>query len=84
MLTAPQAKVLLQHNPEIIPIILGRSTHFEVVIDGEPIAPQRMTTPPQPRQFKTLTAACSYLRTFLAYRGDVSIRLIDDPMTGTG
>lgn len=84
MLTAPQAKVLLQHNAEIIPIILGRSTHFEVVIDGEPIAPQRMTTPPQPRQFKTLTAAYSYLRTFLAYRGDVSIRLIDDPMTGTG
>lgn len=83
MLTAPQAKVLLQHNPEIIPIILGRSTHFEVVIDGEPIAPQRMTTPPQARKFKTLGAAFSYLRNFLNYRGDVHIRLVD-PTTGTG
>lgn len=77
MLTAPVAKVLLQHNAEIIPIILGRSTHFEVVIDGEPIAPQRMTTPPTARKFKTLSAAYSYLRTFLDYRGDVSIRIKD-------
>ena len=84
MLTAPNAKVLLNHNPDLIPFILGFQSHFEIAIDGESIAPQRMTTPPQARQFKTLTAAYSYLRTFLDYRGDVFIRLIDDPMTGTG
>ena len=83
MLTAPQAKVLLNHNPDLIPFILGFQSHFEIAIDGESIAPQRMTTPPQARQFKTLTAAYSYLRTFLDYRGDVSIRLID-LTTGTG
>ena len=40
------------------------------------------------RQFKTLSAAYSYLRTYLEYRGDVSIRLLehttetdDDPPT---
>jgi len=43
-----------------------------------------MTTPPQARQFKTLTAAYSYLRNFLDYRDDVSIRLVDDPDAGTG
>ena len=83
MLTAPQAKVLLNHNPDLIPIILGFQNHFEIAIDGESIAPQRMTAPPQARQFKTLTAAYSYLRTFLDYRGDVFIRLIDQT-TGTG
>ena len=83
MITAPQAKVLLNHNPDLIPIILGFQNHFEIAIDGESIAHQRMTTPPQPRQFKTLTAAYSYLRKFLDYRGDVSIRL-SDPTTGTG
>ena len=83
MLTAPNAKVLLNHKPDLIPIILGFQSHFEIAIDGESIAPQRMTTPPQARQFKTLTAAYSYLRTFLDYRGDVFIRLID-PTTGTG
>ena len=57
--------------------------YFEIAIDGESIAPQRMTTPPQARQFKTLAAAYSYLRKFLDYRGDVSIRLID-LTTGTG
>ena len=84
MLTAPNAKVLLNHKPDLIPIILGFQSHFEIAIDGESIAPQRMTTPPQARQFKTLTAAYSYLRTFLDYRGDVSIRLFDDPDAGTG
>lgn len=84
MLTAPQAKVLLKHNPDLIPFILGCQNHFEIAINGESIAPQRMTTPPQPRQFKTLTAAYSYLRNFLDYRGDVSIRLVDDPDAGTG
>ena len=83
MLTAPNAKVLLNHKPDLIPIILGFQSHFEIAIDGESIAPQRMTTPPQARQFKTLAAAYSYLRTFLYYRGDVSIRLID-LTTGTG
>jgi hypothetical protein len=77
MLTAPQAKVLLNHNPDLIPIILGFQNHFEIAIDGESIAPQRMTTPPQARQFKTLGAAYSYLRTFLDYRRDVSIRIKD-------
>ena len=83
MLTAPNAKVLLNHKPDLIPIILGFQSHFEIAIDGESIAPQRMTAPPQARQFKTLTAAYSYLRTFLDYRGDVSIRL-SDLTTGTG
>ena len=77
MLTAPQAKVLLDYDPTLIPVILGCQNHFEIAIDGESIAAQRMTTPPQARQFKTLAAAYSYLRKFLDYRGDVSIRLID-------
>ena len=83
MLTAPQAKALLDYDPTLIPVILGCQNHFEIAIDGESIAPQRMTTPPQARQFKTLAAAYSYLRKFLDYRGDVSIRLID-LTTGTG
>ena len=84
MLTAPQAKVLLKHNSDLIPVILGCQNHFEITIDGESIAPQRMTAPPQARQFKTLAAAYSYLRNFLDYRCDVSIRLVDDPDAGTG
>jgi hypothetical protein len=32
---------------------------------------------PQARQFKTLSAAYSYLRTYVEYRGDVSIRLLE-------
>ena len=83
MLTAPQAKVLLDYDPTLIPVILGCQNHFEIAIDGESIAPQRMTAPPQARQFKTLAAAYSYLRKFLDYRGDVFIRLIDQT-TGTG
>ena len=83
MLTAPKAKVLLDYDPTLIPVILGCQNHFEIAIDGESIALQRMTTPPQARQFKTLAAAYSYLRKFLDYRGDVFIRLID-PTTGTG
>ena len=77
MLTAPQAKVLLNYDPTLIPVILGCQNHFEIAIDDKPIAPQRMTPPPQARQFKTLGAAYSYLRTFLDYRGDVSIRIKD-------
>ena len=83
MLTAPKAKVLLDYDPTLIPVILGCQNHFEIVIDGESIAPQRMTAPLQARQFKTLAAAYSYLRKFLDYRGDVFIRLIDQT-TGTG
>ena len=79
MITAPKAKVLLDYDPTLIPVILGCQNHFEIVINGDSIAPQRMTTPPQARQFKTLTAAYSYLRTFLDYRGDVHIRLVDEP-----
>ena len=83
MITAPVAKALLEHDPKLIPVILGCLNHFEIAIDDKQIAPQRMTTPPQARQFKTLAAAYSYLRKFLDYRGDVFIRLID-PTTGTG
>jgi len=73
MLTAPQAKVLLNHNPDLIPFILGFQSHFEIAIDGESIAPQRMTSPPQARQFKTLAAAYSYLRKFLDYERGITI-----------
>ena len=73
MLTAPVAKGILKHNPEIVPCIVQCSTHFEIFLDGEPIAPQRMTTPPTARKFKTLTAAYSYLRTFLEYEGGITI-----------
>ena len=83
MITAPKAKVLLDYDPTLIPVILGCQNHFEIVINGDSIAPQRMTAPPQARQFKTLAAAYSYLRKFLDYRGDVSIRLVD-PTTGAG
>ena len=82
MITAPVAKALLKHDPSIIPVIFECDGYFEIAI-GLPIAPQRMTSPPQARQFETLAAAYSYLRTFLDYRGDVYIRL-SDPTTGTG
>ena len=84
MLTAPTAKGLLEYDPSIIPLIFECDGYFEIAIGLQPIAPQRMTTPPQARQFKTLGAAYSYLRTFLDYRRDVSIRLVDEPPTGTG
>ena len=75
MLTAPIAKALLEHDPKLIPVILGCLTHLEIAIDDKPIAPQRMTTPPQARQFKTLGAAYSYLRNFLNYEGDITIHI---------
>ena len=89
MLSSSQAKSLLKHNSGLIPVIVGCQTHFEIAIDGQSIAPQRMSQTPQARQFKTLSAAYSYLRTYLEYRGDVSIRLLehttetddDDPPT---
>ena len=84
MINAPQAKALLKHDPSIIPVIFECDGYFEIAIGLQPIAPQRMTTPPQARQFKTLGAAYSYLTNFLNYRGDVHIRLVDEPPTGTG
>ena len=75
MITAPVAKALLEHDPKLIPVILGCLNHFEIAIDDKPIAPQRMTTPPQARQFKTLGAAYSYLRNFLEYEGDITIHI---------
>ena len=84
MINAPIAKALLEHDPKLIPVILGCLNHFEIAIDNKQIAPQRMTTPPTARQFKTLAAAYSYLRNFLNYRGDVHIRVVDEPPTGTG
>ena len=73
MITAPIAKALLEHDPKLIPVILGCLNHFEIAIDDKPIAPQRMTTPPQARQFKTLGAAYSYLRNFLDYERGITI-----------
>ena len=84
MINAPTAKGLLEYDPKLIPVILGCLNHFEIAIDNKQIAPQRMTTPPTARQFKTLAAAYSYLRNFLNYRGDVHIRVVDEPPTGTG
>ena len=77
MLNAPTAKTLLEYDPSIIPVIFECDGYFEIAIGLQPIAPQRMTTPPEARKFKTLAAAYSYLRTFLDYRGDVSIRIKD-------
>jgi len=73
MLNAPIAKALLEHDPKLIPVILGCLNHFEIAIDDKQIAPQRMTTPPQARQFKTLGAAYSYLRNFLEHKSGITI-----------
>ncbi|HMU87555.1 MAG TPA: hypothetical protein PKC11_08005 [Agitococcus sp.] len=78
MLTVPQAKVLLKnHKNDLVPVILGCQTHFKITIDGQFIAAQRSGQTPQARQFKTLSAAYSYLRTHVKYQGDVSIRLLE-------
>ena len=84
MLNAPKAKTLLEYDPSIIPVIFECDGYFEIAIGLQPIAPQRMTTPPQARKFKTLAAAYSYLRNFLDYQGDVSLKIAHDPDTGTG
>ena len=84
MITAPIAKALLEMKQSANVVIWDYQSYFEITIDSKEIAPQRMTTPHTARKFKTLAAAYSYLRNFLEYQGDVSIRLIDDPMTGTG
>ena len=75
MLNAPTAKTLLKHDPSIIPVIFECDGYFEIAIGSSKIAPQRMTTPPQARQFKTLTAAYSYLRNFLEHKGDILIKV---------
>ena len=73
MLTAPKAKTLLEYDPSIIPVIFECEDYFEIAIGLQPIAPQRMTTPPEARKFKTLAAAHSYLRNFLEHKGDITI-----------
>ena len=83
MLIAPKAKTLLEYDPSLIPVIFECDGYFEIAIGLQPIAPQRMTTPPQARQFKTLTAAYSYLRNFLEHKSDILIKR-HDPDTGTG
>ena len=75
MLTAPKAKTLLEYDPSIIPLIFECDGYFEIAIGLQPIAPQRMTTPPEARKFKTLAAAHSYLRNFLEYEGDITIHI---------
>jgi hypothetical protein len=77
MLTAPLARTALKLNPNLTPIILGYSTHFEIAIAGESIAHHRIDSLPSARRFKTLTAAYSYIRTFLYYKGDVLLRFND-------
>jgi len=74
MLTAPKAKVLLEYDPSIIPVIFECEDYFEIAIGSSKIAPQRMTTPPEARKFKTLAAAYSYLRNFLEHKGDILIK----------
>jgi hypothetical protein len=73
MLTAPVAKALLEHDPSIIPVIFECEDYFEIAIGSSKIAPQRMTTPPEARKFKTITAAYSYLRNFLEYERGITI-----------
>ena len=73
MINAPTAKALLKHDPSIIPVIFECEDYFEIAIGSSKIAPQRMTTPPQARQFKTLAAAYSYLRKFLDYERGITI-----------
>jgi len=73
MLTAPVAKALLEMKLSARVIIWDYKYYFEIEIDSKPIAPQRMTTPPEARKFKTLAAAYSYLRSFLDYQGDITI-----------
>jgi len=73
MLNAPTAKTLLEYDPSIIPVIFECDGYFEIAIGSSKIAPQRMTTPPQARQFKTLGAAYSYLRNFLEHKSGITI-----------
>ena len=77
MLNAPTAKTLLEYDPSIIPVIFECEDYFEIAIGSSKIAPQRMTSPPQARQFKTLGAAYSYLRNFLEHKSDILIKRHD-------
>ena len=77
MINAPTAKTLLEYDPSIIPVIFECDGYFEIAIGSSKIAPQRMTTPPQARQFKTLTAAYSYLRNVLEHKSDILIKRHD-------
>jgi len=75
MLTVPQAKVLLKnHKNDLVPVILGCQTHFKITIDGQFIAAQRSGQTPQARQFKTLSAAYSYLRTLSLPMRTITLR----------
>ena len=73
MLTAPVAKALLEMKLSARVIIWDYKYYFEIEIDSKPIAHQRMTNPPEARQFKTLTAEYSYLRNFLDYERGITI-----------
>jgi len=84
MITAPIAKALLEIKKSAIVIIWDYQSYFEITIDSKEIAPQRMTSPPTARKFKTLAAAYSYLRNFLNYQEGVWILKNYDPDTGTG
>ena len=75
MLTAPVAKALLEMKLSARVIVWDYKYYFEIEIDSKPIAPQRMTSPPTARKFKTLAAAYSYLRNFLEYEGDIIIHI---------
>ena len=75
MITAPVAKALLEIKQSANVVIWDYQSYFEIEIDSKPIAPQRMTSPPTARKFKTITAAYSYLRNFLDYEGDITIHI---------
>ena len=75
MLNAPTAKTLLEIKQSANVVIWDYQSYFEITIDSKEIAPQRMTSPPQARKFKTLAAAYSYLRNFLEYEGDITIHI---------
>ena len=77
MLNAPVAKAILEMKKSARVIIWDYKYYFEIEIDSKPIAPQRMTNPPEARQFKTLAAAHSYLRKFLEHKGDILIKRHD-------
>ena len=77
MLTAPVAKALLEMKQSANVVIWDYQSYFEITIDSKEIAPQRMTSPPQARKFKTLAAAYSYLRNFLEHKSDILIKRHD-------
>ena len=77
MINAPIAKALLEMKKSANVVIWDYQSYFEITIDSKEIAPQRMTSPPQARQFKTLAAAYSYLRNFLEHKGDILIKRHD-------